>query len=135
LSAAKCGRTNPGFAGQISAADHHRTDAVAVAFATETVAVAIPIKIAVTIPEVAIAVPEHSHIVVIVVEASPHPDAVVEKPSTYDPNLLGEAELLMGQSGGGSAAGAHRVGAVWNQRCAKESRGGHCRKQALVHFG
>ena len=92
-------------------ADHDRTYAVAVTLATEAIAVTIAIKYPVAIAEVAIAVPEHPHIVVIA-EATPHPDSVVEKPTTDDPDLLGEAELLMGRSSDGGAPGAHRVGAA-----------------------
>ena len=84
-------------------ADHDPSYAVAVA-------VAMPELVAVTIVEVAIAVDEHPPI--IVVEAAPHEESVLEDPSADQRNLLGEAELLLGQSCGGSATGAHRVGAA-----------------------
>ena len=85
-------------------ADHDGTYAVAVA-------VAMAESVAVTIAEVAIAVDEHPPIVV--VEALPDPETAFENPSADDPDLLGEAELFMGRSSDGGAAGTHRVGAAW----------------------
>lgn len=100
-----------------------------------TITVAVPVVVPISISKVTITVAiPNPNIVVVVADAPPYPDSVVKNPSTDDPHLLGKAGLLMGQSRSGGAAGDHRIGAARKQRCAEESRGGHSRKQALVHF-